>query len=543
MSQKIAYQRLEDILKKGSRIALYARYSTNKQDEHAQIHSVRNFLSDYGCELLDDNIYIDPKTSAVKISMDQRKDLQKLIKDVKENKFDCIVSYKNDRIARNTKEHNEFRTEMQRLGMPVVLSSTREIYTAGEIVPLTIKDALTQIEPALIAERTRDTFSSKIENGEWTGGQAPYGYIYDKETERFEIVDKKVEVVQEIFRLFKLGYGLQQIANKLTTDKRDIGQKWYKDKIKYIITNPFYAGYMTMNRYVKGKLQLKMETWTWSKKQENIPAIMSRDEWEYCFYLYVERRKSQTVRKSSTSFWLRDILHCNECQQPLKTKNQKTKSKRKNGEEVAYGKVLYECRNCGLKLETEKIHDKFKEDMGKVLKKLLEKHRENLIQQTYLQIEKEHEEIVNVQKELVNKRIKHIESIDVLDKKINQLYKGITTGKVDKTNNAEDASSKEEKLVDWNEKLIEILLTGRSKKYSDMEEVKQQQQLLEDKKERLNIAMNALKNQYQDELLNFSFDLENVQSMRNFLLQFVKAVYVSKDMRLDYKVYENLISE
>ncbi|HDR6269962.1 TPA: recombinase family protein [Bacillus cereus] len=528
MSQKITYQRLEDILKKGSRIALYARYSTGKQDENAQIHDVRKFLSDYGCELLDNNIYIDPKTSAVKVPMDQRKDLQRLIKDAKENKFDCIVSYKNDRIARNTQEHNELRTEMQRLGMPVVLSSTREIYTVGEIVPLTIKDALTQIEPLLIAERTRDTFSSKIENGEWTGGQAPYGYIYDKETERFEPVDKKVEVVQEIFRLFKLGYGLQQIANKLIADRRDIGQKWYKDKIKYIITNPFYAGYMTMNRYVKGKLQLKMETWTWSKKQENIPAIMSRDEWEYCFYLYVERRKSQTARKSSTSFWLRDILHCNECQQPLKTKNQKTKSKRKNG---------------GLKLETEKIHDKFKEDMGKVLKKLLEKHRENLIQQTYLQIEKEHKEIVNVQKELVNKRIKHIESIDVLDKKINQLYKDITTGKVDKTNNAEDASSKEEKLVDWNEKLIEILLTGRSKKYSDLEEVKQQQQLLEDKQERLNIAMNALKNQYQDELLNFSFDPENVQSMRNFLLQFVKAVYVLKDMRLDYKIYENLISE
>ncbi|WDL93018.1 recombinase family protein [Bacillus sp. HNR-4] len=543
MSQKIAYQRLEDILKKGSRIALYARYSTNKQDENAQIHSVRNFLSDYGCELLDDNIYLDPKTSAVKISMDQRKDLQKLIQDVKENKFDCIVSYKNDRIARNTKEHNEFRTEMQRLGMPVVLSSTREIYTAGEIVPLTIKDALTQIEPALIAERTRDTFSSKIENGEWTGGQAPYGYIYDKETERFGILDKRAEVVQEIFRLFKLGYGLQQIANKLTTDKRDIGQKWYKDKIKYIITNPFYAGYMTMNRYVKGKLQLKMETWTWSKKQENIPAIMSRDEWEYCFYLYVERRKSQTVRKSSTPFWLRDILHCNECQQPYKTKNQKTKSKRKNGDEVEYGKILYECRNCSLKLEAEKVHDKFKEDVGRVLKKLLENHRENLIQQTQLQIKKEHEEIANVQKELTNKRIKLIENIDVLDKRISQLYKDITTGKGLKANHTEDVLGKEDEQDDWNSKLVEILLTGRSQKHNDLEAIKQQQQLLEEKQERLNIAMNVLKNQYQDELLNFSFDPENVQSMRNFLLQFVQAVYVSKDMRLDYKIYENLISE
>ena len=137
-----------------------------------------------------------------------------------------------------------------------------------------------------------------------------------------------MEVVQEIFRLFKLGYGLQQIANKLTVDQRDIEQKWYKDKIKYIITNPFYAGYMTMNRYVKGMLQLKMETWTWSEKQENIPAIMSRDEWEYCFYLYVERRKSQTVRKSSTSFGYEIYCIVTSVNSHLKQKS-KTKSKRK----------------------------------------------------------------------------------------------------------------------------------------------------------------------------------------------------------------------
>ena len=68
--------------------------------------------------------------------------------------------------------------------------------------------------------------------------------------------------------------------------------------------------------------------------------------------------------------------------------------------------------------------------MWESFKKLLEKHRENLIQQTQLQIEKEHEEITNVQKELANKRIKLIENIDVLDKKISQLYKDITTERV-----------------------------------------------------------------------------------------------------------------
>ena len=54
-------------------------------------------------------------------------------------------------------------------------------------------------------------------------------------TECFEPVDKKVEVVQEIFRLFKLGYGLQQIANKLTVDQRDIEQNGTKTKSNILL--------------------------------------------------------------------------------------------------------------------------------------------------------------------------------------------------------------------------------------------------------------------------------------------------------------------
>ena len=128
-----------------------------------------------------------------------------------------------------------------------------------------------------------------------------------------------MEVVQEIFRLFKLGYGLQQIANKLTVDQRDIEQKWYKDKIKYIITNPFYAGYMTMNRYVKGMLQLKMETWTWSENKKIFQQLCHETNGNIVF-IYMLRDEKSNGKKKQYIFWLRDILHCNECQQPLKTK-------------------------------------------------------------------------------------------------------------------------------------------------------------------------------------------------------------------------------
>ncbi|MDL2418945.1 hypothetical protein ACTIGL_23010 [Bacillus shihchuchen] len=116
----------------------------------------------------------------------------------------------------------------------------------------------------------------------------------------------------------------------------------------------------------------------------------------------------------------------------------------------------------------------------------------------------------------------------MLDKRISQLYKDITTGKGLKANHIEDVLGKEDEQDDWNSKLVEILLTGRSQKHNDLEAIKQQQQLLEEKQERLNIAMNALKNQYQDELLNFSFDPENVQSMRNFYYNLSKLYMYQK---------------
>ncbi|BCD03675.1 TPA: recombinase family protein [Bacillus cereus] len=543
MNQK-KYQRIEDVIKTGSKAAFYARYSTDQQDESMQVHSAKNVLEEYGCEWQEDNKYIDQKTSAVKNTAEQREEFQRLIRDARKKKFDFIISYKSDRIARNTKEHYEFRREMNKLGIPVILSSTKEIYTEGEIVPQTVKDALTQIEPAITAERTRDTFESKVERGEWIGGEAPYGYSYDKSTGDFIMIEKEKRVVVEIFRLFKLGYGLQQITDKLSSGQWDVTQKWYKDKIKYIITNPFYSGYLTMNRYSKGKLNVNMSDWTWSEKQESIQMFMPREEWEFCFRLYLQRRESHTVRKINTPFWLRDILFCEECQSPFRTKNQRTTNKRKSGEKIKYGKMIYECKKCKLKLEMETIHEKFKIHMVPIIKNTLEKHREDFIQKTKRNIEEECESISQTQQELENTQMKLLNNIYKLDVKISQLYEDVMTGKmeIDKSmEDQKDIDTQDEQVENPNNKLIEMLLTGRSKKYSELEDGKRQQEMLKEKLKKLKNSIYVLENGVQDEIFHFSLEEEQIQSVRNFLLQFLQGVYVRKDLSLRYEVYENLI--
>ena len=54
---------------------------------------------------------------------------------------------------------------MNELEVPVIISSTREIYTSGGIVQLAVSDGLTKMEYEYIKERTSDTLKSK-QNGE-----------------------------------------------------------------------------------------------------------------------------------------------------------------------------------------------------------------------------------------------------------------------------------------------------------------------------------------------------------------------------------------
>ena len=51
---------------------------------------------------------------------------------------------------------------MFEMNMHVVVSSSHELYTVGEIVPQTVKDGLTRIEAALIQERTKIHFIVKL---------------------------------------------------------------------------------------------------------------------------------------------------------------------------------------------------------------------------------------------------------------------------------------------------------------------------------------------------------------------------------------------
>ncbi|BCC10338.1 hypothetical protein [Bacillus cereus] len=140
--------------------------------------------------------------------------------------------------------------------------------------------------------------------------------------------------------------------------------------------------------------------------------------------------------------------------------------------------------------------------------------------------------------------MKLLNNIYKLDVKISQLYEDVMTGKmeIDKSmEDQKDIDTQDEQVENPNNKLIEMLLTGRSKKYSELEDGKRQQEMLKEKLKKLKNSIYVLENGVQDEIFHFSLEEEQIQSVRNFLLQFLQGVYVRKDLSLRYEVYENLI--
>lgn len=154
---------LSKILSPGKKGVFYGRHSTDKQDILTQKSSVYKLAEEYRVEIVAE--YIDEAVSATKKKMEERPQLVNLLRDVTEKKFDFIMVYKDDRLARHPMEHQRLRMFFIANNTPVIISNTKELYTNGDLLAQLMKDGFSKFEADNIRERTRDTFEAKIQKG------------------------------------------------------------------------------------------------------------------------------------------------------------------------------------------------------------------------------------------------------------------------------------------------------------------------------------------------------------------------------------------
>jgi DNA invertase Pin-like site-specific DNA recombinase len=133
------------------RAALYLRVSTVDQRPETQGLDLRQFAKQRGYEIVQE--YIDHGISGTKV---RRPALDHLLKDAHRRKFDAVLVWSCDRLARSTKHFLQVLDELNELGIQF-LSQREAIDTEGPLgrAIVIIISAIAELERSLIVERVR----------------------------------------------------------------------------------------------------------------------------------------------------------------------------------------------------------------------------------------------------------------------------------------------------------------------------------------------------------------------------------------------------
>jgi DNA invertase Pin-like site-specific DNA recombinase len=133
------------------RAALYARVSTLDQHPETQAIELRQFARQRGYEIVHE--YTDHGVSGTKV---RRPALDQLLKDANRHKFDAVLVWSSDRLARSTKHFLQVLDDLNELGIQF-LSQREAIDTDGPLgrAIIVIISAIAELERSLIVERVR----------------------------------------------------------------------------------------------------------------------------------------------------------------------------------------------------------------------------------------------------------------------------------------------------------------------------------------------------------------------------------------------------
>lgn len=275
------------------KIAIYLRLSLEDADDKDESNSISNqriLLHDYICHSVDlkgrdVSEFCDDGYSGT--SMD-RPGMQRLLKEVRDNKIGCVVVKDMSRFSR---DYIELGTYMNQIFpfMGVRFIAVNDHYDscdhAGNSIPIdtAFQTLLYDLYCKDISVKVRTSFENKCANGECAFGQVPFGYEKSQDIKNAVVINKKeAAVVRDIFALALEGNSSSQIARILNAkgiptktqmrhpereDKSGKVRAWDPVAVRKLLNNRFYLGEMaygkTKRKYVGSKdcIRLPLEEW------------------------------------------------------------------------------------------------------------------------------------------------------------------------------------------------------------------------------------------------------------------------------------------
>lgn len=272
----------------------------------------------------DSFIYVDAGITGT--SMVKRPAVQRLIRDARAKHFEVVLFKGISRFARDTVDALLMLRTLTACGIRVVsmeenFDSRRD---SAEFI-FTIHSALAQAESEKTAIRVRVGASQKARSGKWNG-QAPDGYVLNRETKHLEIDDSFAPVIRDIFSIYLSGCGVRKIADVLNSEGRYTkrGNFWSQRNLSRLLRNPVYVGDVVYGRREQ-QLAFPDESDPLARKKRSVlvddpervtvcenahPGIVSRDVFQKVQEI-MDKRRPQSGPTDYSYLLTKGLLLCN----------------------------------------------------------------------------------------------------------------------------------------------------------------------------------------------------------------------------------------
>lgn len=293
--------------------AIYARVSTEEQVKdgfsiQAQLSELDRYAAANNIEIVAK--YIDEGASGKSIT--GRPYMKRLLKDAQERKFDTVMVYKIDRLARKLRDALEISDTLEQHNVKLIsLNENFDTSTAFGRTAFQMLCSFAELERNTIVDRVKMGMIQRAKEGKYNGGIV---LGYDSVDKFLVINNDEAILVRKIFDYAEQDMGLKAITRRLN----EMGYKTKKGKpfstysIKTILNNPIYIGKIRFNQ---------LEDWS-EKRRSGKNAdyilvdgvhepIISKEQWDNVQRI-IQKRSYKPVR-SKTPFILSGLIKCPQC--------------------------------------------------------------------------------------------------------------------------------------------------------------------------------------------------------------------------------------
>ncbi|WP_159887570.1 recombinase family protein [Paenibacillus puerhi] len=292
---------------------LYARVSTEEQAKEgysitAQIAEMRKYAEQNDLEIVDE--YVDEGASGKSIS--GRPQMKRLLKDANQQKFEVVIIYKLDRLARKLRDQLEIGDSLINNNAKLIsLKETIDTSTPSGMMTFQMFGMVAEMERSSIIERGKMGQQQRARQGKYNGGVV---LGYNSINKELVIDESEAIIVKKIFEYADQGMGLKAITRRLN----EAGYRTKHEKafstisVKTILNNPIYIGKIRYNQ---------VENWSEKRRKGKNSdyllvdgthePLISSEQWESVHQKISQR--SYMPSRSEQPYILTKLLKCPVC--------------------------------------------------------------------------------------------------------------------------------------------------------------------------------------------------------------------------------------